>query len=333
MALNANAGLRALAATTLLASIVPVFAQAGPREAAPIDFVRLTSVEQSRRAPVTPRVGTTTPQQSRRAPVTARIGTTTPRLNPKAIQDNWRGPVTNTGSGSLPQVRRKVEFAYPGSVRTPVSVRPTSPASTPLPDLEVAVMNEVAISSALSRSGARMVAGHPSLPLNSLAHVHNPQNNAELVVHITSRTSARSEETLTLSPDAAELLGISRPFGAQVLVENLGPGAPARAEAEPARQILQASFEYEAPVQRQAAPPPASGSLFVQIGSFTERNKASDVASRIGGGLSSELQAANVRGQTYHRVMVGPFQSRDAADRARASLRQLGFRDGFVTSG
>ncbi|QYJ00241.1 SPOR domain-containing protein [Thalassovita mediterranea] len=316
MVLNANTGLRALAATTLLASIVPVFAQAGPREAAPIDFVRLTSVE-----------------QSRRAPVTARVGTTTPRLNPKAVQDTWRGPVTNTGSGSLPQVRRRIEFAYPGSVRTPVSVRPTSPTSTPLPELGGAVMNEVAISSALSRSGERMVAGHPSLPLNSLAHVRNPQNNAELVVHITSRTSARREETLTLSPDAAELLGISRPFGAQVMVENLGPGAPARAEAEPAPQVLQASFDREIPVERQTSPPPASGSLFVQIGSFTERNKASDVASRIGGGLSSELQAANVRGQTYHRVMVGPFQSRDAADRARASLRQLGFRDGFVTSG
>jgi len=314
MAFNAHAGLRALAATTLLASILPLSAQAGPRDAAPIDFVRLTSIEQAR--PV---------------PITARAGTARPRLNPKAVQDTWRGPVTHTGSGTLPQVRRKIEFAYPGSVRTPVSLSP--PISSPLPDLGGATMNEVALSSALSRSGERMVAGHPSLPLNSLAHVRNPQNNAELVVYITSRTSARREETLTLSPDAAELLGISRPFGAQVMVENLGPGSPIRAEADRDPQVLQASFEPEAPVERQTAPPPASGSLFVQVGSFTERSKASDVAGRIGGGLSSELQAANVRGQTYHRVMVGPFQSRDAADRARASLRQLGFQDGFVTAG
>ncbi|HIG22104.1 MAG TPA: SPOR domain-containing protein [Henriciella sp.] len=316
MALNANAGLRALAATTLFVSIIPTSAYARPREAAPIDFVRLTSVE-----------------QIRRSPVTRRVTNATPRLNPNATQDTWRGPVTQTGSGALPEVRRRIDFSYPGSVRTPVSLSLSTSAHTPPSNLGGATMNEVAISSALSRSGGRMVAGHPSLPLNSLAHVRNPQNNAELVVYVTSRTAARREETLTLSPDAAELLGISRPFGAQVMVESLGPGSPVRAEAEREPLVLQASFEPEAPAERQVSPPAASGSLFVQIGSFTERSKASDVAGRIGGGLSSGVQAANVKGQTYHRVMVGPFKSRDAADRARASLRQLGFRDGFVTSG
>ncbi|WP_269401854.1 SPOR domain-containing protein [Henriciella marina] len=196
-----------------------------------------------------------------------------------------------------------------------------------MPDLNGAILNNVAISSALSGSDGRMVAGHPSLPLNSLAHVRNPETNAELVVQITSRTAARREETLTLSSDAADLLGISRPFGAQVAVEYLGISSSAPVEPESTPQLLQADFE------RQATPTPATGSLYVQVGSFTEPSKASSVADGIGGGLSSGVQAANVRGKTYHRVMVGPFQSRDAADSARASLRQLGFADGFVTAG
>ncbi|RIJ20647.1 SPOR domain-containing protein [Henriciella barbarensis] len=322
MALNANTGLRALAATTLLVSILPLSAQAGPRDAAPIDFVRISSVEQAR------------PTRN-----IARVGTTTPRLNPKAVQDTWRGPVTHTGSGALPAVRRRIHFSYPGSVRTPVTAQPIQVSGTALPDLNGAILNNVAISSALSSSDGRMVAGHPTLPLNSLAHVRNPETNAELVVQITSRTAARREETLTLSSDAADLLGILRPFGAQVAVEYLGVSSSAPIEAEPAPQLFEADFERPAPVERpgpverQATPTPATGSLYVQVGSFTEPSKASSVAGGIGGGLSSGVQAANVRGQTYHRVMVGPFQSRDAADRARASLRQLGFADGFVTSG
>lgn len=322
MALNANTGLRALAATTLLASILPLSAQAGPRDAAPIDFVRISSVEQAR------------PTQN-----IARVGTTTPRLNPKAVQDKWRGPVTHTGSGALPKVRRRIEFHYPGSVRAPVPTAQTQVAGTALPGLPGANLNNVAISSAISDAAGQMVAGHPTLPLNSLAHVRNPENNAELVVQITSRTAARREETLTLSTDAANLLGISRPFGAQVAVEYLGLTSSAPAEAKPTPPLLQADYEQPLQIERAiparpiTAPSPARGSLYVQVGSFTEPSKASSVAERIGGGLTGGVQTANVRGQTYHRVMVGPFPSRDAADRARASLRQLGFADGFVTSG
>lgn len=320
MALNANTGLRALAATTLLASILPLSAKAGPRDAAPIDFVRMSSVEQAR------------PTQS-----IARIGHTTPRLNPKAIQDTWRGPVTHTGAGALPKVRRRIEFRYPGSVRAPAPVPQTQLTGAALPELTGANLNQVAISSAISDAAGRMVAGHPTLPLNSLAHVRNLENNAELVVQITSRTAARRNETLTLSSDTADLLGISQPFGAQVAVEYLGITSSAPAEVEQAPQLLQSDFERPTSAQQPAraegdtAAPPES--LYVQVGSFAEPSKASRVAGGIGGGLSGGVQTANVRGQTYHRVMVGPFQSRDAADRARASLRQLGFRDGFVTSG
>ena len=322
MALNANTGLRALAATTLLASILPLSAHAGPRDAAPIDFVRISSVEQAG------------PARN-----IARVGTTRPRLNPKAVQDTWRGPVTHTGSGALPKVRRRIEFHYPGSVRAPVPAAQTQVAGTALPELPGANLTNVAISAAISDAAGRMAAGHPTLPLNSLAHVRNPENNAELVVQITSRTAARPEETLTLSSDTADLLGISRPFGAQVAVEYLGLTSSVPADADPTPPSLQADYEQPvqiaraAPAVSNAAPAPAKESLYVQVGSFTEPSKASSVAGRIGGGLSGGVQTANVRGQTYHRVMVGPFQSRDAADQARASLRQLGFADGFVTSG
>lgn len=42
-----------------------------------------------------------------------------PRPNSKASNDPWRGPVTRTGSSSLPQDRQKIQFSYPGSVSTP----------------------------------------------------------------------------------------------------------------------------------------------------------------------------------------------------------------------
>ena len=47
MAMNATAGMRALVATSLLASVCPLIANAGPRDAAPISYNHRTAVSQA----------------------------------------------------------------------------------------------------------------------------------------------------------------------------------------------------------------------------------------------------------------------------------------------
>ncbi len=61
-----------------------------------------------------------------------------PQPNANAIRDPWRGPVTKTRPGVLPQQRQKVQFSYPGSVTPSVepmqqmaSVEPRPSAATP----------------------------------------------------------------------------------------------------------------------------------------------------------------------------------------------------------
>ena len=317
MALNASTGIRALVATTFLVSSCQVFATADPRAGAPIDFVRKTSG-----------------YQSHRTPAARSVSGATPRPNPSAAHDTWRGPVTRTGSGTLPNVRQKISFSYPGSVRTPVSLAPRTP-NLPARVPAGSFTNVATVAPSLAVGGA-MTAGHPTLPLNSLAHVRNPATGREVVVRVSARTSAEREDALALSTQAAEMLGVSQARRDKVEVSYLGTAPIEARNAAP--------YQPAAPMPRPqpVAPPPAApkpvqtadtSGVFVQIGSFKKRGSATSVANRVTSGLPSDVRTVDVNGTTYHRVMVGPFRDRAAADQARNSLRSQGFRDGFVTQG
>ncbi|WP_018147294.1 SPOR domain-containing protein [Henriciella marina] len=317
MALNASTGIRALVATTFLVSSCQVFATADPRVGAPIDFVRKTAA-----------------QQSHRTLASRSVSGAMPRPNPSAAHDTWRGPVTRTGSGTLPSVRQKIRFAYPGSVPPANLTSPRSPtmrAAAP----SGSFTNMVSVSPSLV-SGGTMTAGHASLPLNSLAHVLNPATGREIVVRISSRTSAERADTLALSTHAAEMLGVSAANRNEVEVSYLGP-APLEARTAPQEQPMTPAPRPQpvapAPVPQKPVQTAESSGLFVQIGSFTKPGSASSVANRVTSGLPNDVRTVDVNGTTYHRVMVGPFRDRAAANRARSSLQSQGFRDGFVTQG
>jgi len=47
-----------------------------------------------------------------------------PQADFSAVQDQWRGPVTNTGSASLPAQRERIAFSYPGSSSAPADIAP-----------------------------------------------------------------------------------------------------------------------------------------------------------------------------------------------------------------
>ncbi len=66
----------------------------------------------------------------------------------------------------------------------------------------------------------------------------------------------------------------------------------------------------------------APSGLFVQVGSFQDPSRATRVAAQISG--PTFVQPAYVNAARWHRVMVGPWPSRAAAEEARAAIASLG---------
>ncbi|HCE5787211.1 TPA: SPOR domain-containing protein, partial [Pseudomonas aeruginosa] len=82
----------------------------------------------------------------------------------------------------------------------------------------------------------------------------------------------------------------------------------------------------------QVPPPPpkavvaASTQFFLQAGSFRKQSDADRVRAQIILlGQSVNVEAGNVRDETWYRVMVGPFNSRDQLSQAQKTLSSNGF--------
>ena len=59
----------------------------------------------------------------------------------------------------------------------------------------------------------------------------------------------------------------------------------------------------------------------VQVGSFRERKEADRLRAELAlGGFESRIQTADTANGTWHRVMLGPFRSRAAAEAAKARV-------------
>ncbi|WP_430300125.1 SPOR domain-containing protein, partial [Pseudomonas aeruginosa] len=70
----------------------------------------------------------------------------------------------------------------------------------------------------------------------------------------------------------------------------------------------------------------ASTQFFLQAGSFRKQSDADRVRAQIILlGQSVNVEAGNVRDETWYRVMVGPFNSRDQLSQAQKTLSSNGF--------
>lgn len=83
------------------------------------------------------------------------------------------------------------------------------------------------------------------------------------------------------------------------------------AKKEPSRETPEA-----------AAPAPSGARLFVQAAAFRDRTGAEAMRKRlVKGGYKASIAAPDAgRGETFHRVLVGPYPDRDAATRAMKKL-------------
>jgi DedD protein len=119
------------------------------------------------------------------------------------------------------------------------------------------------------------------------------------------------------------------------------PPPPAAAEAksgaQEAKPVPAAKPGTDAVAQTGAAPAKTDGAgvpapYIVQVAAFSDRYGANSLATKLKqGGFPGYTEAVTTaKGTTLHRVRVGPYASREAADAALVKLKAAGF-NGMVT--
>jgi len=129
---------------------------------------------------------------------------------------------------------------------------------------------------------------------------------------------------------------------ASTVDEKIAEPAPARDEPPPAEpaanaarpslpapptQAEQQSVSPAAPVQPPPAAAPATEKFAVQVAALSTAAAAKELAARLKmGGFSAYVEAVSTPDSTLHRVRVGPFASRDEAQRAAEKVKAAGHK-------
>lgn len=80
----------------------------------------------------------------------------------------------------------------------------------------------------------------------------------------------------------------------------------------------------------ERVPVPANSRIFVQAGSFAQKDNADRLSGRLSAIAPTEVKSATVQNRQLYRVLVGPLASVDAADDVLARVVESGSRDARV---
>lgn len=178
-----------------------------------------------------------------------------------------------------------------------------------------------------------MSASHPTLPIPSYARITNLANRASVIVRINDRGPFASGRIIDVSYAAAHRLGFVQSGSAQLEVESMLPpgrsvaavpehlaGTPAPPVAPPSTPSVAQAAELEPPM------PVLSGrnGIFLQLGAFSVSANAENFRARIARQIESLGTEISIEQRgPLHRVQLGPFKDRAAANAAAERVRVL----------
>ena len=182
-----------------------------------------------------------------------------------------------------------------------------------------------------------MTAAHPTLPLPSYARVTNLANGKSVVVRVNDRGPFLHERIIDLSYAAAQKLGYANQGSARVEVESLVPEGGGVIATQPAGGRPPLASPPTAP---HPLPLRIEGSdVWLQLGAFSTLDNAENFLSLLefqlagktlgsagdngGGGKTGVGMSYTTRVRSrdnLFRVELGPYASRDAAERAAMEL-------------
>ncbi|WP_150912570.1 septal ring lytic transglycosylase RlpA family protein [Marinobacter halotolerans] len=168
-----------------------------------------------------------------------------------------------------------------------------------------------------------MSAAHKSLRIPSYARVTNLDNGRSVVVRVNDRGPFHGDRLIDLSYAAAKKLGYLGTGTARVEV--------AAITVRPDGSMTLAGQPFG---DNTASEPTVGGgeALFVQVGSFSQRDSAQTLLDRVRQFVGSPLRLKEVvttEGR-FHRVQVGPFSDESEALAAQSQLENRGFEQSIL---
>ena len=178
----------------------------------------------------------------------------------------------------------------------------------------------------------KMTAAHKRLPIPSYARVTDLENGRSVIVRVNDRGPFHSGRIIDLSYAAAARLGMLRKGSTRVRVEALAPDDDTQVASSKSAAPAQAhdSEQTTAGAQIPTAYHPGAGSLYLQVGVFTDPINAVALRDRLRqqGVAPLALQSDTYRDNPATRVLIGPFKNERARDAMRSQLqaRQIAAR-------
>ncbi len=155
----------------------------------------------------------------------------------------------------------------------------------------------------------KMTAAHRNLPLPTYVRVTNLANDKSVIVKVNDRGPFHSERIMDLSYAAAARLDYLKSGTATVRIEAIDP--------DEFQRRLGKNGKPEEPAKPDMAS--SDPQFYVQIGAFGVIGNATALQARILDLVYAPVQIA--QGDGVHRVQVGPFFTREDADKVAAILR------------
>jgi DedD protein len=197
-------------------------------------------------------------------------------------------------------------------------------------------------------SAAPAVVGRVSSGVTTAEAARPAPASAPVIAPRSDATTARAETSPAAAPKAAppkaEAPKTETPKAEAPKIEapKADDGARARAllegqgtssEAGKSAAVAAAPAKAESPSKAEPAKPDAAGGRFVvQVGAYGEASSARDMRQRVDKlGLKSYTQTAEVDGARRIRVRVGPFNSREDAEKAAGTLKAAGLPAAVMT--
>ncbi|WP_369804609.1 SPOR domain-containing protein [Limnohabitans sp. G3-2] len=148
----------------------------------------------------------------------------------------------------------------------------------------------------------------------------------EVVASTPPALAAAKPEPVKESPPAEK--AAEKPVAAK---QESKPAAPVKAEKPtPAAKPKDDGNKAQALLEGKTAKPSAAR-VVIQVGAFSDAGKARDVRNKLEqAGVKTYTQAVEKDGKTTTRIRVGPFETKEEADKAAARIRKLDLPVSFL---
>jgi rare lipoprotein A len=197
-----------------------------------------------------------------------------------------------------------------------------------------------------------MTAAHPTLAIPSYVRVSSTANGKSVIVRVTDRGPFHADRVIDLSYAAAYKLGFINNGSGSVEVEAILPGdattltyaqikppdnPPARSVVPSAEADEIAVLAQKPAAEESVATAKSAGALqrgvFLQLGAFASADNAESLRSHLTRELDWLTEGIQINaGGGIHRVHLGPYASRNDAEKVAEKIRlNLGYKPTFVT--